>query len=204
MATNYPAGIDTFPTVGAATTMDTAGSEHDLLHNNIADAVKAIQATLGLDPAGIYTDVAERLYLITSGGAVNIATTQPAAPAVGDLWLDINSAPPANSYSDLGNAGTAKTINGNDADVQKLTLNSALCTLTFAGTPTIGYVRRWELHITHDATTSDRELSWPGTIRWPSGVAPTLLATTANAVGIIRFVTRDDGVTFGQHIGNYT
>lgn len=204
MATTYPASLDTFPTVAAATPMDTAGSEHDVLHNNLKDAIVAVQTALGIDPAGAYVDVAERLDNVAAGSAVNIATTEPVSPATGDFWLDVNSAPPADTRSDLGNGGAAKTVNINDADVQRLTLNNATCTLTFTGDPSAGFVRHWELHLVHDATTSSRAVSWPADVKWPSGATPTLLATTNGAVALFRFTTLADGTHYGHHVGNYT
>lgn len=203
MATNYPAGLDTFPTVSASTPMDTSGSEHDVLHNNLADAIVAVQTALGTNPEGSFTDLAERLDNIGAGSDVNIATTEPGSPEVGDFWLDIDSAPPAGSYADQGNAGSAKTVDINAADVQELTLNSSTCTLTFTGDPSAGFVRHWELHLTHDATTSSRAVTWPSDVEWPGGTDPTLLATTANAVALFRFTTRSDGIHFGEHVGNY-
>ena len=61
MATNYPAGLDAFPTVGAATPMDTSGSEHDLLHNNMGDAIEALELELGAQPSGIFDSLVQRL-----------------------------------------------------------------------------------------------------------------------------------------------
>lgn len=202
MASDYPSTVDTFPAVSPSTPMDQSGSEHDLLHNDLADGIIAVQETLGVNPAGAHATVADRLDELDVGGAVNIATTEPLSPDPGVFFLDLDSAPPADSYLDLGNAGAAKTVNINDADVQKLVLNSTTCAITLTGDPAAGFVRRWELHLTHDATTNARAATWPADVEWVSGTAPTL-ANTANLVVVITFTTRSDGIHFGRFHGPY-
>ena len=203
MTTVYPGALDSFPAVSPSTPMDQSGSEHDLVHNNLADAIVAIETELGTDLAGDYTDLAERLENLGSGGNANIATEEPVSPTTGEFYLDLNSPPPADTYLDQGNAGVAKTVNINDADVQLLTLNSATCAITLTGDPAAGFVRRWELHLEHDATTDARAATWPADVRWPGGTAPTL-ADTAGIVVRCRFLTRDDGIHFGEIVGTYT
>ena len=61
MATAYPAGLDTFDNPTDTTQMDDAGFEHDLLHSDVNDAIEAIEAELGTDPAGASVTVKDRL-----------------------------------------------------------------------------------------------------------------------------------------------
>lgn len=205
MATNFPAGLDTFPAVSASTPEDTSGSEHHVLHNNKADAIAAIESELGVNPSGSYATVVARLDAIGLGtGNANIAVTLPVSPIDGDFYLDQASPPPADTYIAQGNAGAAKTVNINDADVQMVVLNSATLVLTLTGDPSTNFVRRWELHAKHDATTSSRAITWPADVHWPGGVTPTLLATTNGAVAVFRFTTLTDGTHYGLHVGNFT
>lgn len=209
MATNYPAGLDAFPTVGAATPMDTSGSEHDLLHNNMGDAIEALELELGAQPSGIFDSLVQRLDAGGAGGSgnANIAYgTEPASPAVGSYWLDPAAVPESDapSYVDQGNGGVAKTVNITTADVQQVVLNAASMTLTLAGTVAAGFVRKWRLHLKHDASTTSFAVVWPGTIKWPGGTIPTLLATTANAQAVFEFTSMSDGTVYGLHLGNYT
>lgn len=207
MASNYPAGLDSFPTVGPATPMDDPGAEHDVLHNGMADAIEAMQAELGLTPSGAYDTVAARLDAIGTGGggSANIAYPDaPASPVEGDFWLDPDALEDTSSFSDLGNAGTTKTINCTTAAVQQITLNQSSVTFTFSGAPAAGYVRRWRLHTKHDATSSARAIVWPAALKWVGGTTPTTLTTSNGAVAIFDFTTLADGTTYGQHVGNFT
>ncbi len=59
MASAYPGGLDAFPTNRTnATPMVTV---HPSDHNNHADAINKIEATLGVDPQGSFATVVERL-----------------------------------------------------------------------------------------------------------------------------------------------
>lgn len=62
MPTNYPGALDTttqLPNARADNT--TAATNHASDHNNLSDAVRAIETELGTDPAGTFTNVAARL-----------------------------------------------------------------------------------------------------------------------------------------------
>jgi hypothetical protein len=98
------------------------------------------------------------------------------------------------------NAGSATTLTvGNGTGTAKLlTLNSATCALTFAVSGT--GIRALELVLTQDAT-GGRLVTWPSSVRWPGGDAPTL-STAAGAVDRLVFVTYNGGTTwYGDVIG---
>lgn len=62
MATNYPAGLDTvteLPNNRADATATATNHKND--HNNLADAVIAIEAELGVTPSGSESTVVARL-----------------------------------------------------------------------------------------------------------------------------------------------
>ena len=82
-----------------------------------------------------------------------------------------------------GVSGAAFTVNWLSAQQQTLTLTAATVVLTF--TAPIGVGDGFLLRTVQDATGS-RKITWPATVKWVGGVAPTL-TTTANAVDIIRF-----------------
>jgi hypothetical protein len=86
-----------------------------------------------------------------------------------------------NSEIDNGNSGTAKTINWNAGNKQKITLTGN-ATLTF--TSPIGPCNL-VFKVVQDATGS-RTLTYPATVKWVGGSAPTL-TTAANAVDILVF-----------------
>lgn len=63
MASNYPAGLDSFTTIGSSDTTSTSvgGKTHRAMHNDANDAIEAIQAELGTDPAGSESTVKDRI-----------------------------------------------------------------------------------------------------------------------------------------------
>ncbi len=89
--------------------------------------------------------------------------------------LEINNAAAFSSEYDNGNSGTSKTIDWNNGNKQKITLTGN-CTLTF--TAPAGGVGNYQLLVIEDGTGS-RTLTWPGTVKWAGGVAPTLTLTAA-------------------------
>lgn len=84
---------------------------------------------------------------------------------------------------DNGNSGTTKTINWNNGNKQKVTLAPAAgneVTLAFTAPPGTGNVT---LKLVQDASGS-RTVTWPATVKWPAGTAPTLTAA-AGSIDII-------------------
>ena len=87
----------------------------------------------------------------------------------------------------VANSGSAYTVNFSTSSITDLTL-TANTTLTF---PTATAGAQGTLLITQDATGS-RTVTWPSSIRWASGTAPTLTATAAKT-DVISFLA----------VGNY-
>lgn len=92
MASNYPAGLDTFDTIDADDRMSdqVGGRRHRDMHNGVNDAVEAVQAELGVDPAGSAATVAARLDGIEDGtrlGVDSVTADKIAANAVGSSEL---------------------------------------------------------------------------------------------------------------------
>jgi hypothetical protein len=61
MASAYPSGFDSLAKPTATTKEDDAGFEHDIVHTNEANAIEAVQTTLGLNPEGAFTTVDDRI-----------------------------------------------------------------------------------------------------------------------------------------------
>lgn len=92
------------------------------------------------------------------------------------------------------NSSTAYTITLANGTVQFITMTGN-CTFTFP-TPTAG--KSFSLFLKQDGTGS-RTATWPGTVLWPYGIAPTL-TTTINKTD--RFVFTADGTNwFGSVAG---
>lgn len=79
-----------------------------------------------------------------------------------------------------------------DGNVVDLTLDNSP-TLTFAGTAA-DVACGFTLILRQDATGS-RTVTWPASVDWSGGTAPTL-STAANAVDVITFLTVDNGTTW--------
>lgn len=92
---------------------------------------------------------------------------------------------------DNGNSGTEKTIDWTAGNKQKITLTDN-CTFTFTAP---SGVCNLILKVVQDGTGS-RTITWPSSVKWVSGTAPTL-STSANAIDIVSFYY--DGTNyFGQ------
>lgn len=61
MASAYPDGFDSLAKPTETTLEDDAGFEHDIVHTNEANAIEAVQTTLGLNPEGAFTTVDDRI-----------------------------------------------------------------------------------------------------------------------------------------------
>ena len=61
MATNYPTTLDTFTNPTSTDTLDSATVPHAAQHDNINDAVLAIETELGTLPKGSFATVKDRL-----------------------------------------------------------------------------------------------------------------------------------------------
>jgi hypothetical protein len=102
-----------------------------------------------------------------------------------------------NGEIDDGNSSTADTIDFGAGNNHKSTMTGA-CTYTFtapAGPASL------VLKLVQDATGS-RVATWPATVKWSGGTAPTL-TTTANAIDIVTFYF--DGTNYyGAWIGDFS
>jgi hypothetical protein len=96
-------------------------------------------------------------------------------------------------------SGAAKTIDLEDANVHDVKL-TANCTLTFSNPPASGKGGSFTLILRQDGSGS-RTVTWPASVKWPSGTEPTL-ATDANDLDVLSFVTVSGGSTWlGFHAG---
>jgi hypothetical protein len=89
VATNYPGSLDTFDTIASdkKTSDSVGGRTHRDMHNDVADALEAVQAELGTDPAGTFATVKARLAAYDAYAAKTGAYTA----TVNDNTLDVTS-----------------------------------------------------------------------------------------------------------------
>ncbi len=69
MATNYPTSADSFDTIASdkKTSDAVGGRTHRAMHNDLGDAIEAIEAELGVNPSGSDATVVARLAAIEAG-----------------------------------------------------------------------------------------------------------------------------------------
>lgn len=79
-----------------------------------------------------------------------------------------------------------------DGNVVDMTLDDSP-TLTFTGSAA-DVACGFTLILRQDAT-GGRTVTWPASVEWPGGTAPTL-SSAANAVDVLTFLTVDDGTTW--------
>lgn len=86
----------------------------------------------------------------------------------------------------------------------QLTLGIAATTITFSNPPSAGRAMSFTIFLLQDATGS-RTVTWPASVRWSDGVAPTL-TTTPNKMDAVTLTTTDGGTTYraGQVLANMT
>jgi hypothetical protein len=94
VASSYPGGLDTFPTVQGGQSGDKLNDpKHSTLHNDADAAIVAIETELGTDPAGSATDVAGRLDGIDSSVGGKADSASLAGVATSGAYSDLSGTP---------------------------------------------------------------------------------------------------------------
>ena len=103
--------------------------------------------------------------------------------------------------NNIGNTGTATTINLNNGTFVTATLTGN-CTFTFTN-PTPG-ASSFSLFLTNDGTAG-RSIVWPASVKWPNNSVP-LRTTAANATDVYTFFTLNSGTDWYGNLSlyNYT
>ncbi len=91
------------------------------------------------------------------------------------------------------NTSTAYTIDLTNGNVFELTLTGN-CTYTFSNPPATGIGGSFTLIQKQDGTGS-RTVTFPSSVDWSGGTAPTI-TSTASSVDIFTFITTDAGTTW--------
>jgi hypothetical protein len=91
----------------------------------------------------------------------------------------------SNQYGSLCNNTSTDTINWNDANVQRLALATGANTVVFQN-PIDGGGYLLEC-VQPDSPAAAATVTWPATVAWSGGTAPTL-TTTNSKVDIVSFV----------------
>lgn len=87
--------------------------------------------------------------------------------------------------------GTAVSVDLSLANFFDITL-SGTTTFTFSSFPSSGLASSWVIRIQQDSSGSAYGVTWPASVKWASGTAPTL-SGAANQVDVFTFFTHDGG-----------
>ena len=146
MASNYPGSLDSFDTIASdkKTSDAVGGRTHRQMHNDLGDAIEAVQTELGTTPSGSYDTVKARFEAIEGA-------TLPAVDAKGDLIVGTAD----NTYDNL-TVGTNNTVLVADsAQTKGVKWASTVGVWTVAGLH-VGYAAKTGAYT---ATTSDDVLN---------------------------------------------
>jgi hypothetical protein len=108
MSTSYPGALDSFVNPTATDTLDSATVPHAAQHDNINDAMAAVQVTLGVNPQGGSATVVARLTAIESSVSGKAATNQ--TMYVGTTALAINRSSASQTLTGVNIDGNAATV----------------------------------------------------------------------------------------------
>ncbi|HJU70399.1 MAG TPA: hypothetical protein VJ603_00980 [Paucimonas sp.] len=177
-------GTPTVPTAAAGTNTAQAAST--------AFVVAAITALINASPAALDTlnELATAL-----GNDPNFATTMTNAlagklpTAGGDMTGRLGIVRYDVAGVAKGNISGAQTLDLATANYFQATVAGAT-TFTFSGAAAAGRAHGFVLELTNGGAYT---ITWPATVKWPGGTAPTL---TAAGVDVLVFITDDGGATW--------
>ena len=190
MATNYPGAVDSFVNPTATDTLNSATVPHAAQHDNINDAMSAVQVTLGVNPQGSSATVVARLNTLDSTVSGKAATNQ--TMYVGTTALAINRSSASQTLTGVSIDGNAGTVtNGVYTSTTSLPNVTSVNSTTIPASATL---------LTSSSTLDATKLSGTATIN-TTGTASNVTGTVLVAKG----GTGQTTLTSGQVlIGNGT
>jgi hypothetical protein len=148
--------------------------------------------------SGDVLTVAEGIAITDGGLAVTAGGIDVAAGGLTVTGETVFTGPVTLTRVDAGDTSTAKTLDFSTGNIQKVRLTGN-CTFTFSN-PVVGTT--YIVELLQDGTGS-RTATWPATVKWEGGTAPTL-TTTASRKDVLVFVFNGTNY-FGGIFGlNYT
>lgn len=181
------------------------------LRDNLNETAPAKVTTAG---DTVYATAANALARLAIGAANQLLRTNAEATApewMTPIWLplaggtmsgetifadQLATRPKLKDYSEAtvaANTGASYAIDLESGNWFELTLTDN-CVFTFSNPPASGSGGSFMLVLRQDGT-GGRTTTWPASVKWAGGAAPDL-TTTASAIDILAFTTRDGGTTW--------
>ena len=99
------------------------------------------------------------------------------------------------TYNDKGGINTATVdFDLSEGNVQKMTIDTNITSITFSGTPTSGDAYELTL-IVEQGSGGANTITWGGSILWSGGSSPTVTASLG-AIDIFKMFSTDGGTTW--------
>ena len=155
-----------------------------------------INGELTLADLGITSTAAEINYTDITTLGTSEASKVVTADANGDVTLaaELKATSYNEAYVAVTSRGASTTVNCEAGNSFSHTLTENT-TFTFSNPPASGTAYSFSIEIIQDASASGFTVTWPASVDWPAGAAPTLTAT-ASAKDVFVFTTRDSGTTW--------
>ena len=155
-----------------------------------------IRGNVTLGDLSVTASAAELNYNDITTLGTSEASKTVTADANGDVNLseELKAKSYNETYAAVTSSGAATTVNCETGNAFSHTLTEAT-TFTFSNPPASGTAYSFSLEVIQDASASGYAITWPTSVDWPSGTAPTLTAT-ASAKDVFVFYTRDSGTTW--------
>ena len=165
--------------------VSSTATNNTFLYNNIG----TFTIYNGSDPTGTSL-LSMSTSAATFGAPVDLGTRE-LRNAIFKDYSEVTSSPAISS-------GTL-TIDLSAANVFTVSLNANITTLTISNTlATSNTSTGFTLVLTADGTA--RTITWPGSVKWPAGTAPTLTSTNGK-IDVLSFVSYDQGSTWLGFVG---
>jgi len=167
--------------------LDLSGSNISNVGNiTVASTVTATTFSGSIAGSGVTGQVGNALIAGTvyTSAQPNITSTGTLTSVYATQYVETRTAPTL--------SGSALTLDLSLSNVFDVSLSASVSTLTISNAPTTGKAYGFTLKVN---ITGSYTITWPASVKWPSGTAPTL-TTTSGKVDVFEFFTVDGGTTY--------
>jgi len=153
---------------------------------------------------GVTVQAYDATYVVDADIGVTVAafshshTEDAKLVGAGQIISDTEFKDVSETVNIIGNTIATQPIDYTAGGVVSMTLAVATTTLSFTNPPATGKAGNLTLYITQDSTGT-RLITWPVSVKWPGGTAPTL-STAVGAIDVITLTTLDGGTTWFGYV----